>query len=171
MLRFRFDETLEVVDKHFGHRIDNDDAARLHELTEGWPLGLQLALSAIGSAGDVRVATAAPAAQGNALREHFVALLLANLDAADVDFLTRIAILDHLHADLCRALVAPDDAAERLARMARDTPVLIGAEGSEWLRMHPLARDVLRQRFAALPAHEQSRPARPRRGLAGRARA
>ena len=101
MLRFRFDETLEVVDKHFGHRIDNDDAARLHELTEGWPLGLQLALSAIGSAGDVRVATAAPAAQGHLLREHFVALLLANLDKADVAFLTRIAILDHLHADLC----------------------------------------------------------------------
>jgi hypothetical protein len=53
MLRFRFEETLEVVDKHFGHRIGNDDAARLHELTEGWPLGLQLALSAIGSAGDM----------------------------------------------------------------------------------------------------------------------
>ena len=157
MLRFRFEETLEVLDKHFGHRINNDDAARLHELTEGWPLGVQLALSAIGSAGDVRVATAAPALRGNALREHFVALLLDNLESADVAFLTRIAILDHLHADLCRALVMPDDAAERLARMARDTPVLIGAEGSDWLRMHTLARDVLRQRFAALPAAEQLR--------------
>ena len=135
---------------------DNDDAARLHELTEGWPLGLQLALSAIGSAGDVRVATAVPAAQGSALREHFVALLLANLDAADVAFLTRIAILDHLHADLCLALTLLDDAAERLARMARDTPVLIGAEGSEWQRLRPLARDMLRERFEALPAAEQS---------------
>ena len=124
-LRFRFEETLELVHKRFGHRVDNDDAARLHELTEGWPLGLQLALAAIGSAGDVRVATAAPAAHGHLLREHFVALLLANLDPADVDFLTRIAILDHLHADLCGALVAPNDAAERLARMARDTPVFI----------------------------------------------
>ena len=47
MLRFRLEESLELVRVQLGARIDNDTAARLHELTEGWPLGLQLALSAI----------------------------------------------------------------------------------------------------------------------------
>ena len=31
--------------------VDRDAAARLHELTEGWPLGLQLAISVMAAAG------------------------------------------------------------------------------------------------------------------------
>ena len=156
MLRFRFDETLELVHQRFGGRIDNDAAARLHELTEGWPLGLQLALAAMDSGGAAPIATAAPAAQGEALRTRFIGLLLANLAPADTAFLTRISILDSLQSELCQALVREDDAAGRLARLARDTPVFTATEGGEWLHMHSLARDVLRERFAALPASEQA---------------
>lgn len=156
LLRLRLDETLELVHKRFGDRLDPDAAARLHDLTEGWPLGLQLALSAIDSGGDARAVAAAPLLQGDALRGHFIGLLLANLDPADVDFLTRIAILDDLHADLCAALLASGDAAERLGRLARETPVFVATEGSEWLRMHSLAREVLRERFAALPAPQRA---------------
>ena len=50
----QLDETLDLVHKRLGDRFDPDAAARLHDLTEGWPLGLQLALSAIGSGGDAR---------------------------------------------------------------------------------------------------------------------
>jgi LuxR family maltose regulon positive regulatory protein len=156
MLSFRFDETLEAIEKRVGRRIDNDEAARLHETTEGWPLGLQLVLSSIESAGDGGVATGGPTPQGDTLREHFVALLLANLDAADVALLTRIAIVDPLHADLCRALMAPDDVAGRFDRIVRDGAVFIAGEAGEWVRMHSLAREVLCQRFVALPAKEQS---------------
>ena len=155
-LRLRLDETLELARKRLGARIDDDAAARLHELAEGWPLGLQLALSAIGSGGDARVAALTPGAQGGALREHFVDLLLANLDAADVAFLTRIAMLELLHPALCVAVAGRDDAAEQLARLARDTPVFVAAEGNDWLRMHSLARDLLRERFDALPADERA---------------
>jgi LuxR family maltose regulon positive regulatory protein len=48
------------------------------------------------------------------------------------------------------------DAAERLERLARETPALVAVEGSDWLQLHALARDVLRGRFAALPAAEQA---------------
>ena len=156
MLRLQLHETLQLVHKRFGARIDDDAAARLHDLTEGWPLGLQLVLAAIGGGGDARVAALLPDAQGGALREHFVELLLAPLDAADVAFLTHIAIVEALHAGLCRALTGADDAAPRLARLVRDTPVFVAAEGSDWLRMHNLAREVLRERFATLPAGEQA---------------
>ena len=156
LLRFHFGETLELIHQRFGERIDNDAAARLHDMTEGWPLGLQLVLAAIGSGGDARAALAAPAAQGDALRDHFIGLMLARLDPADVEFLARISILDHLHAELCHAVVPGDDAAGRLARLMRDTPVFVAAENSDWTRMHHVARDVLRQRFDALPAAEQS---------------
>jgi hypothetical protein len=66
-------------------------------------------------------------AQGGALRDQFVNVLLVNLDPADVMFLTRISILDMLHPQLCRIVVEEADAGERLARLARDTPVFSAA--------------------------------------------
>ncbi|HSC64063.1 MAG TPA: LuxR C-terminal-related transcriptional regulator [Caldimonas sp.] len=155
-LAFRLDETLELVRERFGTRVDRDAAARLHELTEGWPLGLQLALSVMAAGGDPQAEVSVPATQAGVLHDRFVNLLLANLDAADVAFLTRISILDLLHAELCASVSRVGDAGERLARLARDTPVFAAGEANEWLRMHALARDELRRRFALLPADEQS---------------
>ena len=155
-LRFRLDETMELVRSQLAMDVDNDTAARLHELTEGWPLGLQLALSAIAAGADARTAVSGMAGRGGELRDHLVGVLLANLDPVDVDFLTRTAILEHLHPDLCRAVTGSDDAPERLARLSGETPVFIVGEQSDWLRMHRLARETLRQRFAALPPSQQA---------------
>jgi len=155
-LRFHLDETIEVVRARFGTRVDRDAAARLHDLAEGWPLGLQLALSVMAASADPQAEISVLAAQGGALRDQFVSLLLANLDPADVAFLTRISILDPLHPELCRQVVQDDAAPERLERLARDTPVLTGGEASEWLRMHAVARGELRRRFALLPEAEQA---------------
>ncbi len=155
-LRFRLDETIELVRARFGARVDRDAAARLHELAEGWPLGLQLALSVMAAGSDPQAEASAMVQRGGALRDQFVDLLLTNLDPADAAFLTRIAILNPLHPDLCRRLMPQADAPQRLARLARDTPLLIAGEASEWLRMHSLARDELRRRFALLPADEQA---------------
>ena len=47
MLRFGLDETIALLRNHRGAGIDNDTCALVHELTEGWPLGLQLALSVV----------------------------------------------------------------------------------------------------------------------------
>jgi len=166
-LAFRLDETLELVRSRFGERVDRDAAARLHELTEGWPLGLQMALSVIAAGADPRGAIATLASRGGALRDQLVALLLDRLDAADAEFLTRIAELDHLHPELCRQVSGDAQAAERLARLARDTPVFAAGEASEWLRLHTIARDALRQRFAALPeAERRALHARAAEGLA-----
>lgn len=154
-LAFELAETLELVRQRGGARFDADAAARLHELTEGWPLGLQLVLAALAAANDPQAELAAIAARGGALHEQLVGLLLANLADEDVQFLTRIAVLDLLHPSLCTALTGAD-AAPRLARLAQDTPVFAAAEQGDWLRMHTLARELLRRRFASLPADEQS---------------
>lgn len=167
LLRFQLDETAELVRARFGTHVDRDAAARLHELTEGWPLGLQLALSVMAAGSDPQAELSVMAAQGGALRGQLVNLLLANLDPADVEFLTRIAILDPLNPQLCSTVVRSADAHERLARLARDTPVFTAGEATDWLRMHALARGELRHRFARLPADEQAMlHARAAEGLA-----
>ena len=168
-LRFRLDETIELIRGRFGAKVDRDAAARLQDLTEGWPLGLQLALTVMTAGSDPQAEISTIVAQGGALRDQFVNVLLANLDPADVMFLTRISILDMLHPQLCGIVVEEADAGERLARLARDTPVFSAGEASDWLRMHMLARDELRRRFALLPSDEQARlHARCAEGLASR---
>jgi LuxR family maltose regulon positive regulatory protein len=156
LLRFQLDETIQLIRSRFGNRIDNDAVARLHELTEGWPLGLQLALSFMATGKDAAGAIAAIARQGGELSERLVGLMLANLSPGDAEFLARISILDHLHPDLCRATTTVVDAEVRLARLERNTPLFIAAEDGDWARMHSLARHALRRRFAALPAEEQA---------------
>jgi LuxR family transcriptional regulator, maltose regulon positive regulatory protein len=153
-LRFALAETIELVRTRFGEQADRDEAARIYEMTEGWPLGLQLAVSVMGSSG-AKAEIPRLNLHGGALRAQFVGFLLGNLAPADADFLTRISVADPLHPDLCRALVDSDEAPERLARLVRDTPVFVTIEQSDWLRMHSLAGESLRQHFDALPAAEQ----------------
>jgi LuxR family maltose regulon positive regulatory protein len=95
-----------------GPRIDADAGARLHELTEGWPLGLQLALSAVARSDEPRVAIQALSNESGDLY-HLVSGLLANLEPDDTEFLTRISICDDLHAGSLRRDHTLPDAAER----------------------------------------------------------
>ena len=156
LLRLSLDETLTLARERHGLRFDADAAARLHELTEGWPLGVQLAMSVAATGRQGLAQLSALPAQHDTLRTQLMALLLSNLDPDDLGYLTRISVLDHLHPELCSALVERPDAAARLERLARDTPVFVSSEQGAWLRMHALARDALRARFAALPGDEQA---------------
>lgn len=152
-LRFTLEETIQLARARLGEAIDHDAAARLHEMAEGWPLGLQLALSVAGSPGS-RAPLPRLLEQGAPLRLQLLGFLLGNLDPADLDFLTRIALADPLHPELCEALVPGGDARQRLARLVRDTPVFVASEHSDWLRLHSLAGDALRERLQALPRRE-----------------
>ena len=106
LLRFDIDETLQLVQARAGARIDRGIGARLHVLTEGWPLGLQLALSIVLRGGDASAGVSGMAVLGGELQGQLVTLLLANLADDDRNFLVRTAILDHLHPDLCRVVTA-----------------------------------------------------------------
>ncbi|MDE2394504.1 MAG: LuxR family transcriptional regulator, partial [Burkholderiales bacterium] len=155
-LRLRLDETMELVRTRFGERVERDAVAGLHETTEGWALGLQLGMSLMSAGVDPQAELMAMRSRRGALNDRVVDLMIAHLPPADLALLIRVAILDLLHPALCSALMAGDDAAERLARLARDTPVFVAGEDSEWLRMHTLARDELRRRFAQLPEPERT---------------
>jgi LuxR family maltose regulon positive regulatory protein len=156
LLRFELAETIALVRSRLGAAFDVDTAARLHDLTEGWPLGVQLAVAVMTARTDPRAEVAALAAGGGALGEQFASALLAKLEPADLAFLTRMSMLDDLHPDLCQAVEGTPDASERLARLARDTPVFDASEHGEWLRMHALARETLRRRLAEVPPEEQA---------------
>ncbi|CAB3810003.1 HTH-type transcriptional regulator MalT [Paraburkholderia caffeinitolerans] len=155
-LRLRIDETIALAAARFGERMDADAGARLFELCEGWPLGLQLALAAMERASDPRQIVEPLEGASGELRERLLQALIARLAPADVDFLTRISVVDTLHPALCAALTGEPEAAGQLARLARDTPMFTAADGNEWLQLHALVRDVLRARLAQWPTPQQT---------------
>lgn len=150
-LRFRIDETVAVLASRFGDSLDIDLRVELHELTEGWPLGLQLAVAAIErSTGPERAIQELKACTGDVQR-YFVDSLVAKLKPEQIDFLTCIALPENLHPELCSALSSDPRAGERMAELCASTPIFAEGQGSDWVRIHPLAREFLLQRVAMLP--------------------
>lgn len=154
-LRFKLDETISLARNRFSAKLEADTAARLHELTEGWPLGLQIVMAAMEKSDDLRASMATMLGGGGGRSDRLVGGLLANLTAADVDFLVRISCVDLIHPEMCSALTGLAGAQDRLANLVRETPVFVTSDESVWVRLHNLVRDALRSRLANLQAEEQ----------------
>ncbi|MBP7080432.1 MAG: AAA family ATPase [Rhodocyclaceae bacterium] len=151
-LRFRVEESLELLRARFGNDIDADTAARVHDAVGGWPLGVQLAIS-VAERSDAPVAMLTSlGAHGVDLRLHAADAMLGSLEPTMQEFLVTLVPLDRLHPDLCVLMTGRDDAPAVLSRLNNETPVLHAAEGQDWYRMHAVCRHALRQRFDALPA-------------------
>lgn len=154
-LSFNYDETIAAIVKHFGDKISIEDIGRLHELTDGWPLGLQLVIVTLRRSLDVNAAIRGISACAGDIQRYFVENLVDALGPDLSDFLTRISVFDLIHPELCAAVFPTRDVTDLLARLKRDTPVFLHAEGSPWMRMHGLAREFLLSRYQSLPAGER----------------
>lgn len=155
-LRLDLDESVALLRKRFGKRMELDDCVRLHELTEGWPIGLQLAAAAVERAPHYHIAIASLSARHGDLERYFIESLLERLPPPVAQFLTRIAILDPLSPELCEAVTADPAARAWLDQIMADTPIVTVAELRGWMRLHALARDFLLGRFEKLPADEKT---------------
>lgn len=171
-LRMTSKESTAALSVRFGKDVDKDLAARLHATSEGWALGLQLMGSSIeqGTTASHALELAERAAQG--MEQYFAELLLDRLSPAAVDLLLRISLVDVVHPGLCVALTGRPESASDLERLRESTPVLYATVGGDWMKMHPLAREVLRASAAKklLPAelrliHERAVEWLARRGL------
>ncbi|MUV15787.1 LuxR C-terminal-related transcriptional regulator [Noviluteimonas gilva] len=154
-LRLRLEESMEVLERRLGNRLGADDRARLHEITEGWPIGLQLAISAIEQAPDVAAAARDLSARHGTVQDYFVETLLTRMPPGMVEFLARVAILDPLSVALCEAVTGEASAREMLEWLARETPMVMVGEHDDCMRLHPMARDFLLGRFEQLPREER----------------
>jgi LuxR family maltose regulon positive regulatory protein len=145
-LCFDLPEAIQLLTSRFGGRIDADLCARLHDVTGGWPLGLQLAAASLERSADLRRTVEEFSLSRDDATQHLFESLVASLPKDLGDFLTRCSLLGSLHPSLCEAVTGNDDAALSLQRLVFETPLLSAAEEGEWLRLHPLAREYLRAR-------------------------
>ncbi|UHQ20050.1 LuxR C-terminal-related transcriptional regulator [Lysobacter sp. KIS68-7] len=155
-LRLRLAESDAILASRLGDRLTIDDRALLHDATEGWAIGLQLAISSIEREPDPARAARALSARRGALQEYFVTSLFAHLPSDMEDALVRASILEHFDADLFQTVTGSRQSRAMLDRLARETPLMVVDEGIEWMRLQPLARDFLLSRFEALPPRERA---------------
>ncbi|MCK9285270.1 MAG: LuxR C-terminal-related transcriptional regulator [Rhodocyclaceae bacterium] len=153
-LRFDLAEAIAFVGARLGSRVDADGCARLHEISEGWPMGLQLAVAAIEREPGIEAAIASLASRSEHLARDLIERTIAAMPGDMERFLTECSLLDALHPALCEALTHNDKAAEYLYRLLAETPLVTAGEGSEWMRLHALAREYFREKARKLPAPE-----------------
>lgn len=147
-LRFTLDETFAFVSHALGSRATPDLSIRLHELVEGWPLGVQMAVSALhGNADPQELLTSAV----QDIRKYFIDKLIDLQPAGTQQILVRMADFEAIHPDLCKAALGENAPIDDLMRLKDESPLFMQAEGSEWMRFHPIARDALRERLLKLP--------------------
>jgi LuxR family maltose regulon positive regulatory protein len=154
-LRLLQDESTEILSRRFGARIGLDQCVRVHDATEGWPIGLQLAASTLERSGDLGAAIGSISGRHGDIQGYFLETLFAGLPDPMAAFLVQVSILERLSVELCEALTHCGRAAEYLDRLMQETPFLSVAEHQHWMRLHPLARDFLLARFERLPAEER----------------
>jgi LuxR family maltose regulon positive regulatory protein len=148
-LRLRVEESIDSLRSRFGERFSVDACARLHELADGWPIALQLLISAIEK--DPAVDLASIEGKSGNIDHFFTETLLARLPPDQADVLVTASMLDAIHPALIRVMTGREDAAEVLGKLKAATPVLVAGEGTEWLRMHPLARRALSGPLETIP--------------------
>ncbi|WP_319824294.1 LuxR C-terminal-related transcriptional regulator [Thalassovita sp.] len=155
-LTFELEETYELFRQRFSDQFDVDGVAQIHQMAQGWPLGIQLAVAAQMRSKSPLMASQMSVTNGENWQGSFVSLLLARLDDQDLDLLIRISMLEEFTTDLCAAISGRSGVKERLDAIIRSTPVIQLSEHSDWMRLHTLARTELQRRFSTLPRDEQA---------------
>jgi LuxR family maltose regulon positive regulatory protein len=156
-LRFTVSETLAVLSSVMGKPCPPDTAVRLHELAEGWPLGIRLAAVALHRGRELPTLLSAASAD---IRRYFLDAVIERQPAETIDMLVRLSAFETIHPGLCAAVLGSDALVRELVRLCDETPLMTRAEEGDWVRMHPLAREALRERWGALTLAERSEIAR-----------
>ena len=152
--------------------LDPDDLGRLHELTEGWPAGAQMAAITLQRSVGRTNFLEAFATTDRAVGDFLLSEVLASLSPAVVDFLVETSVFDAFDAELCAAVTGIEDAGVVLDRLlAANLFVVPLDEPARWYRYHHLFGAFLRARLASLgrlrlrTAHERASRALEERGF------
>jgi LuxR family maltose regulon positive regulatory protein len=131
-----------------GLTVTEDEALELNRRTEGWAAGLHLAALVMQDSADPQ-----PIASFDGSDRFVVDYLrgehLSRLKKADIEFLTRTAVLDRMSGPLCDELLGRTDSARRLEALEEANFFVVALDHHrEWYRYHHLFREMLRSELA-----------------------
>jgi LuxR family transcriptional regulator, maltose regulon positive regulatory protein len=133
-----------------GAKVSAADARELNSRAEGWAAGLYLAALYMRESQDPD-AIASFHGNDRFVADYLRAEHLSRLKRADLQFLTRISVLDRMCGALCDELLERTDSARRLQSLAEANFFMVGLDHRrEWYRFHHLFRDMLRAELERL---------------------
>lgn len=143
-LRFSREETIMFFKGRPGLLLSTDQIRTLHEKTEGWITGLQLAAISLADSSDPRNFIDNFAGSHRHVF-HFLSEEVFLRQSKEMQkFLLYTSILKHFCASLCQSVTGRKDSAELLAELEIKNLFLIALdEKNTWYRYHPLFADLL----------------------------
>jgi LuxR family maltose regulon positive regulatory protein len=144
-LRFDLTEAATFLNDVIGLRLDHDEVARLHERTEGWAAGLQLAGLSLRGRDDHRQFIESFAGDDHQIVDYLGFEVLDSQPPDLREFLIHSSILDRLSGPLCAAVTGNPDADMLLRRLERENAFVVALDSRrEWYRYHHLFAELLR---------------------------
>jgi LuxR family maltose regulon positive regulatory protein len=125
--------------------VDEDDARALNVRTEGWAAGLYLAALSLSSDPAAPRAAASFAGDDRFVTDYFRSEHLSHMSGAQLQFLTRTAVLQRMNGALCDAVLGRSDSARMLDSLESANHFVVPLDHHrDWYRYHRLFRDMLR---------------------------
>ena len=145
-LRCTREESASFLNLSMGLELSSEKVNSLHEDTEGWIAGLQLAALTLradpAGSRDSRLVSGRQRFMADYLAEDVLEHLPMNIQ----DFLIKTSLLDRLCGSLCEAVTGVKESQEMLERLERENLFLIPLDVKrEWFRYHQLFADFLYQ--------------------------
>lgn len=143
-------EAATLVERVGGSDLSPAAAAALHERTDGWPAGVQLAALGLREADDPEAFVADFAGDDRHVADYLSGEVLARLPGDTREFLLATAVADRVTGPLCDALTGRSDGQRMLERLDGRSLFLRPLDRRrEWFAYHPLFRDLLRYELRA----------------------
>jgi LuxR family transcriptional regulator, maltose regulon positive regulatory protein len=153
-LHFSLAESRDFL-ANFGVEIAADDAALLHQRSEGWAAALQMAALSLRGGTDPARAGRALDVRSHEIAEYFTAEVLDQQPPEVARFMLDTSILGELTADACAAVTGRRDVAALLRSIDRASLFLVPLDENRTIfRYHHLVRQLL---HAELRARDRTR--------------
>ena len=159
-LNFTRHEAADLLANYLDDLLDEETTALLHERTEGWPTGLQLAAISLRESGDPETFARRFANSSHRLvSDYLLDEVLVTLNEQQTIDLIRTSLLDQFCAPLCEAVAGTETGNNSGGRFVdalwRDNLFVVALDDAGvWYRYHHLFRDLLRKRLRQLYTEE-----------------
>lgn len=147
-LRFSIQDSRNFLNELGGLKLDAGQTRSLHDATEGWAAGLQMAAIALRGRADPGQLIHSFSGTHRAVNDYLASAVLPNLDDETVHFLLHTSILERLNGSLCAHLTGIANGAQMLERLSQQNLFIqvLDDEG-RWFRYHALFADFLRDQL------------------------
>ena len=148
-LRFNITEAGAFLNDVVGLDLEPDEITRLHERTEGWAAGLQLAGLSLQGREDHRQFIDSFAGDDQQIVDYLGFEVLDSQPPELREFMIQSSVLERLCGPLCAAVTGDPDSERLLQRLERENAFVVALDSRrEWYRYHHLFAELLRHELA-----------------------